>query len=153
MADPIIFDMLQSEGVVQLLTKSSELDDLLAFAGQDIVIYAYSSAFGDDSNLMTANVFADMAGEISKKSKKIKFVAYDFNMLGLNKVLGITHPTVWLSPGQQRHKKPRLFRGSFNMEMIAEWIVKHVDNKFKMNTKDLDQRVQMMKYAQEQGMA
>ena len=44
-----------------------------------------------------------------------------------------------------------MFRGDPLVEEMANWIKQHCSNKFKMNTKDLDQRIEMAKYAEEQG--
>ena len=60
------------------------------------------------------------------------------------------HPAIWLSPGK-RDVPIKLYRGSFVLEEAADWLKKHVDNKFKMKTKDLDEKVAMVKYAQESG--
>ena len=79
----------------------------------------------------------------------MKFIGYDLNLLGTYGALGESHPSVWLSPGSQRDKPLKLFRGEARIEQLAEWLKKHADNKFKMNTTNLDQKMQMLKAAQE----
>ena len=81
----------------------------------------------------------------------MQFIAYDLNKHGFHPDIGDSHPNVWLSPGSSRDKSLKLYRGDALIEQMAEWLKKHADNQFKMNTKNLDQKMQMMKMAQEQG--
>ena len=81
----------------------------------------------------------------------MQFIAYDLNKHGFHAAIGDSHPNVWLSPGSSRDKSLKLYRGDALIEQMAEWLKKHADNQFKMNTKNLDQKMQMMKMAQEQG--
>jgi hypothetical protein len=73
-----------------------------------------------------------------KSAKQMKFIAYDLNMLGPHKSLDISHPAIWLAPGASRDKPPRLYRGNPVLEDTANWLKKMADNKFTMNTIDLD---------------
>ena len=74
----------------------------------------------------------------------MKFIAYDLNTLGPHKSLDISHPAIWLAPGASRSKPPRLYRGDPLMEDTANWLMKMADNKFEMNTTDLDQRLRVL---------
>ena len=124
---------------------------MLAFAGDDICILAFSTAIDDNDNRFVIEKWTDLATEVNKIQPRIKFVAYDLNQIGPHRLLEQTHPQVVLSPGKQRDKKMRTFRGNPILSELGDWLKKHTDNKFKMNTKDLDMRLQMMKKVQEQG--
>lgn len=136
---------------VQILKSREELDNLLAFIGDDLCIFVFSSAMDEDLNRWVISQYADLAKEVRRNTKRMQFYGYDLNQLGMHAALGENHPNVWLSPGSQRDKSPKLFRGSAQIEQIAEWLLKHADNKFQMSTNKLDQKMQMMKMAQEQG--
>ena len=89
-------------------------------------------------NRLIIEQYADLAIEVRRNTKRMQFVAYDFNRLGPNSSLEGSFPNLWLSPGEQRHKKPRLFRGEASLEQMADWLKKHADNKFQMSTNNLD---------------
>lgn len=95
--------------------------------------------------------FISLAKEVRKYSKKIKFLAYDLNLLGPADGFELSHPDLWLMPGNDRLSRPRKFRGDPRVQEMAEWLVLNVSNKFEMNTKDLNMRMEMAKYAEEQG--
>ena len=88
-----------------------------------------------------------MTKEVLRNTKRLQFIAYDLNLLGAHGSLGESHPSVYLSPGSQRDKAPKLYRGEARIEQLAEWLKKHSDNKFKMTTKNLDQKLQMLQMA------
>lgn len=125
-------------GKVTVLEERSQLDDMLSFEGDDICIFTFSTTIDDDLNRMVIDMFANLAAEVRKNTKRLKFVAYDLNTLGPHDSLEISHPSVFLSPGNQRDKKPRIFRGDSGAETIAEWLKTHSSNQFKMKTKNLD---------------
>ena len=104
------------EGKITILRNSSDLDDLLAFEGDDICIFVFSSAIDDEVNRLVMEQYADLAKEVQRNTKRMKFVAYDMNTLGIHAQLEAGHPNAWLSPGSQRHKKLRLFRGQASLE-------------------------------------
>lgn len=139
------------EGGVRILEKATDLDDLLAFEGEDICIFVFSTEVDDDVNRQFIDLYAQLAKEVRRNTKKLNFVAYDLNALGFNSHIGQGHPDVWFSPGNQRDRQLRQFLGNSSAEEMAEWLKKHADNKFKMKTSDLDQKMQMLKYAQESG--
>lgn len=114
-ADKTLVPILK-EAKVTILKNSSDLDDLLAFEGDDICIFVFSSAIDDEVNRLVMEQYADVAIEVSRNTKRMKFVAYDLNTLGIHAQLETGHPNAWLSPGTQRHKKLRLFRGEASLE-------------------------------------
>ena len=95
--------------------------------------------------------FATLTEEVKRNTKHMQFIAYDLNKLGYHAALGDTHPQVWFSGGSSRDQSTKLYRGEMYIEQLAEWLKKHADNKFKMSTKNLDQKLQMLEMAQQQG--
>ena len=79
-----------------------------------------------------------LAAQVSPKAAKMKFVGYDVNLLGGHPAVQADHPALLLSPGTQRDKKPKEFRGDFTLEELASFLKKHADNKFKINARNLD---------------
>lgn len=126
------------ENKVTVLEDRSQLDDLLAFEGDDICIFTFSTSVDDNLNRLVIELFATLAVEVRKNTKRFKFVAYDLNSLGPHNQLEISHPSVFLSPGNQRDKKPRVYRGDSSAEQIAEWFKTHAHNQYQMKTKNLD---------------
>ena len=129
--------MLKSSKV-EVLESSSQLDDLLAFEGDDLCIFMFSTSISDNLNKLVVEQFTDLATEVRRNTKRMRFIGYDLNMLGPHKALDLSHPTIWLAPGASRDKPPRLYRGNSVLEEAANWLKKHADNKFKMNTENLD---------------
>lgn len=109
--DATLVPMLDKAGV-NILYRKSDLDDLLAFEGDDICIFIFSSAVDDDTNRWVIGQYADLASETRRNTKRMKFVGYELNMLGPHSIIEQGHPNVLLSPGNQRDKQPRLFRGN-----------------------------------------
>ena len=62
--------------------EKTSLDDLLAFEGDDLCIIVFSSAVDDETNRYVVTQYADLAQEVRRNTKKLKFVAYELNMLG-----------------------------------------------------------------------
>ena len=84
----------------------------------------------------------DLASEVAKNTKRVRFVAYDINLLGPHSSLDTGHPNMYLSIGNQRDREPRLYRGTPDrVGPMADFIKKHAHNKFKMNTENLDQNL------------
>ena len=150
-ADPELEKKLKKANV-PLLASAEALDDMLAFEGDDICVYVYSSAIDDDMNRKIVELFSDLAVEVRRNTKKLRFVAYDVNLLGQHRLLEASHPNMWLSPGNARDKDLRLFRGQLQLDQMADWLKKHASNKYKMNTANLDQKIEVLKYAQSQGL-
>ena len=75
----------------------SDLEDLLAFKGNDICIFVFSTAIDDNSIQEVINKFADLAKLVSLSiqntenvlDKHMVFIAYDLNKLGPNSLLEI----------------------------------------------------------------
>ena len=137
---------------VNVLEQKQSLDDMLAFEGDDICIFFYSTSIDDEVNRFVIERYSDLTTEVKRNTKRMRFIGYDLNKLGPHRLLEASHPNIWLSPGNQRNKGPRLFRGQAEMTQMADFLVKHADNKFKMNTANLDQKVQISKYAEQQGL-
>ena len=47
---------------------------------------------------------SDLTTEVTKHTKKMKFIGYDMNKNGKHPLLEKTHPNVFLSAGNQRDK-------------------------------------------------
>ena len=54
-----------------------------------------------------------------------------------------------LSPAYQRDRAMKTYRGDPTLEGLANYLKQHVDVKFKMATKDLDQKVEMNRQIKE----
>ena len=119
------------------------------FVGDDLAIFMFTSSINDQLNRMVNQEFIQLAKEVRNYSKRIKFLAYDLNLLGPAEGFDMTHPDLWLIPGNDRLSRPRKFRGDPRVQEMAEWLVINVSNKFEMNTKDLNMRMEMAKYAEE----
>ena len=115
------------KGVV-VLKSQQELTDYLDFMGDDIVVFMFSSALKDRLNTMIDTKFADLAEVLSKSTKKMRFLAYDLNILGLHEHYEPDHPNMWLSKGNYRIGQPALFRGDPHLEEMAEWLKQHAFN-------------------------
>jgi len=73
----------------------------------------------------------------------MKFLAYDLNLLGPHESFPLANPEMWLSPGNDRMRRPGQYRGQPKLEHMAAWLMDNCANKFKMNIEDLDYRVHM----------
>ena len=89
-------DMLAKFGIT--IGEFTEFIDV-AFAGDDICIFVFSTEVDDDVNRQYMSLYSDLAKEVRRNTKKINFVAYDLNTLGFNSNIHEGHPDTWLSPG------------------------------------------------------
>ena len=94
-----------------MLDRKQSLDDMLAFEGDDICIFFYSTSIDDEINRFVIERYSDLTKEVKRNTKRMRFIGYDLNKLGPHRLLEASHPNIWLSPGNQRSKGPRLFRG------------------------------------------
>ena len=79
--DKTLVPALEKSGI-KILKEKTSLDDLLAFEGDDLCIIVFSSAVDDETNRYVVTQYADLAQEVRRNTKKLKFVAYELNMLG-----------------------------------------------------------------------
>ncbi len=70
---------------ITVFESQKELDDLLAFEGDDICIFFYSSGIDDEINRLVVERYSDLTGEVRRNTKRMRFVAYDLNKLGPHK--------------------------------------------------------------------
>jgi len=138
---------------VPLLHSHKELNDHMDFVGEDIVIFMFTSGMKDSMNLAINRQFAQLAEEVRKNAPKMRFLAYDLNLLGKHEIFPVDHPNMWLSPGNDRINRARLFRGDAHVGEMVEWLLKHASNKFQMQTEDLDLKLEVERYAQTQGIS
>ena len=91
--DPELANIFKNSGV-RLINSKQELADMLAYEGKDIVIFGYSSNMntvydkdGTDLHQALISAYAKVATLVLKAAgtKKIEFVAYDVNLLGLTR--------------------------------------------------------------------
>lgn len=85
-----------------MLQTREELDNLLAFMGDDLCIYVFSSAIDMGDNRWIIGQYSELAKEVRRNTKRMKFFGYDLNLLGAHAAVGEQHPNVWLSPGNSR---------------------------------------------------
>lgn len=67
---------------ITVFESQKELDDLLAFEGDDICIFFYSSGIDDEINRLVIERYSDLSSEVRRNTKRMRFVAYDLNKLG-----------------------------------------------------------------------
>ena len=84
---------------MQILQDKSEVDDLIAFKGDDIFFFQYSTAIEHDEYVKLVNTMANLVTEVSKHAPKMKFKGYDLNKNGPHPLFEKKHPNVWLSAG------------------------------------------------------
>ena len=87
------------EGSVQIIDDRKQLEDMLAYEGDDICVFMISSGVDEDMNRRIIEQYSTMSKEVKRNAKRIKFVAYDLNLLGPYPALDTSHPQMWLSPG------------------------------------------------------
>lgn len=88
-ADPTLEPMLH-DAKVQVLTQREELENLLAFQGDDICMFVYSTAVKDVNVQMIIRIYADLARLVdlgAKNANKLKFIGYDLNQLGPHELI------------------------------------------------------------------
>ena len=96
---------------IPILKSKKELNDYLDFVGDDIAIFMFTSSIDDNLNRMINTEFVNLATEVLKTAKRIKFLAYDLNLLGAHDSFELSHPDLWLQPGNDRLTRPRKYRG------------------------------------------
>lgn len=148
--DPSLLQMLIVE--TDQMKSRKELEDILAYEGQDIVVFTYSSEQENEFQQAVVKNFQRVAGYFAEADlDSLRFVSYDINLNGPSGRIKLDVPAMYLSPAFKRDQQLKYFMGDPTLEAMASYIVKHADTKIDIKVnKNLDQTMQMKEAIKQQ---